>query len=115
MVIRRGEIWFADLGEPLGSEPGYQRPVLIIQDNHFNDSKIATVIVLGMTSNLKYADIPGNVLLRKKDSLLKKDSVINVSQLTAIDKECLVKRISAVPQLIVDQVEYGIGQILGLH
>ena len=105
----------ADLGEPMGSEPGYERPVLVVQDNHYNDSTISTVIVLGLTSQVKYAKLPGNILLSKKESGLKKESVINITQLTTIDKDCLTKRVNAVPQLVMDQVEYGIGLVLGLN
>ena len=96
MVIRRGEVWFADLGEPRGSEPGYERPVLIVQSNHFNDSNIQTVIVIGLTSNLKYEKFPGNILVKKSESLLPKDSVINVTSLAAINKDDLLYRVGAV-------------------
>jgi mRNA interferase MazF len=84
--IKRGEIWWADLGEPTGSEPSLRRPVLIVQDNQYNRSRIATVIVLSITSNTRLADMPGNILLGKEESDLPKESVINISQIATIDK-----------------------------
>ncbi len=82
----RGEIWWANLPEPVGSEPGYNRPVLVIQDDTFTQSNINTVIVVIITSNLNLAAAPGNVLLRKAASGLPKDSVANVSQILTLDK-----------------------------
>ena len=114
MVIRRGEIWYADLGKPRGSEPGYIRPVLVMQENHFNDSRLATVIVLAMTSNLNHAQYPGNVQILKADSGLPKDSVVNVSQIATIDKAMLDARVSALPQSSMHQIEDGLSMVLGL-
>ena len=115
MVIRRGEIWIADLGIPQGSEPGYQRPILVIQDNYFNDSHLATIIVLGITSNTRHSKYPGNVFLSRKESNLSKDSVVNVTQIATIDKQLLVERVSALPERLIDQVDYGLGLSLGLR
>ncbi len=114
MVIRRGDIWFADLGEPMGSNPGYERPVLIVQDDHFNDSGIATVVVIGMTSNTSLAMHPGNLFLKSSDSGLPKDSVVNISQIVAIDKDQLVRHVGSLSSLDMDQVDYGLGLVLGL-
>ena len=80
MVIRRGEIWWADLPEPTGSEPGYRRPVMVVQSDDFNRSRIATTVVVAVTSNLNLVQMPGNVLLPKKATGLAKDSVANVSK-----------------------------------
>ena len=84
--MTRGEIWWVDLGIPFGSEPGYKRPVLIIQDNSFNESNINTIIVVPLTTNLNIATAPGNVLLSRKDTNLSKDSVVNVSQIVTLDR-----------------------------
>lgn len=110
----RGEIWWADLGEPRGSEPGYRRPVLIVQDDHFNRSNLATVIVLSLTSNRKYETMPGNVSLPKEQSGLAKDSVVNVTQLTAIDKAWLDEIVSELPLHLMDEIDRSLSLVLGL-
>ncbi len=115
MVIRRGEIWFADLGEPKGSEPGYCRPVLVVQDNHFNDSALLTVIVIGMTSNLKYERYPGNVLIGREESQLPKDSIVNVTSIVTVNKDDLIERVGAVSAMTMDQVDYGLSLVLGMR
>jgi mRNA interferase MazF len=89
MVIGRGEIWWASLPEPQGSEPGYRRPVVIIQSDRFNRSQINTVIAVTISSNLRLAQAPGNVLLPHRVSGLAKDSVANVSQVITVDKSFL--------------------------
>lgn len=86
----RGEVWWANLPDPVGSEPGYRRPVLIVQDDAFTQSRISTVIVVIITSNIKLAEAPGNVLLPYAASGLSKDSVTNVSQIFTVDKTFLV-------------------------
>ena len=86
MVIQRGEIWWASLPEPRGSEPGYSRPVLVVQADDFNRSRINTVIAVVITSNIRLAEAPGNVLLSRKATGLPKQSVANVSQLITLDK-----------------------------
>jgi mRNA interferase MazF len=93
----RGEIWWANLPDPLGLEPGYRRPVLVIQDDTFTQSRISTVIVVIITSNIQLAEVPGNVLLPLGVSGLSRDSVVNVSQIFTIDKEFLVERNGSVP------------------
>ena len=95
--MHRGEIWWANLPEPVGSEPGYRRPVLIIQDDTFTQSRISTVIVAIITSNLRLAEAPGNVLLPSAASGLPKDSVANVSQILTLDKTFLVERVGSLP------------------
>lgn len=114
MVVQRGEIWWANLPEPVGSEPGFRRPVLVIQSNDFNRSRIATVIALVITSNIKLAQAPGNVLLPSKVTGLSKDSVANVSQVITIDKSFLTENIAAIPPYLLEQVENGIRLVMGL-
>ena len=112
--MKRGEIWWASLGSPKGSGPGFRRPVLVIQSNPFNESRIATVIAAVVTSNLALAEAPGNVLIARNDSGLKAASVINVSQLITIDRGLLTQRIRAVPAALLYQVEEGLRLVLGL-
>jgi len=111
----RGEIWRAEFGIPYGSEIGYSRPVLIVQDDSFNKSRIRTVVVLPLTTNLRLLDAPGNVLLRKKDAKLINDSVIIVAQLYAIDRSRFKERISKVTKEIMEQVETGMKLVLGIN
>lgn len=113
--IKRGEIWWADLGEPMGSEPSLRRPVLIVQDDDFNRSRLATVIVLSITSNTRLSEMPGNVLLRRETSGLPKESVVNMSQIVTIDKNWLEKKVGSLSQMLMEEVEYGLGLVLGLN
>jgi mRNA interferase MazF len=92
VVVGQGEIWWADLAEPRGSEPGYRRPVVVIQGDALNRSRIRTVLCVVLTSNLRWADAPGNVLLSSKVTGLPADSVANVSQVVALDREALLER-----------------------
>lgn len=94
MVISQGEVWWADLRWPLGSEPGFRRAVVVVQGDALNRSRIATVVCVPLTSNLKWADAPGNVLLAARSTSLPKDSVANVSQIVALDKTALKERVS---------------------
>jgi mRNA interferase MazF len=110
----RGEIWWANLPEPIGSEPGYNRPVLVIQDDTFTQSNINTVIVVIITSNLNLALAPGNVLLPRAASGLPKDSVANVSQILTLDKKFLVERIGSLPDNLQSEIDDGIRTILYL-
>ena len=112
--MQRGEIWWADLPEPTGAAPGYRRPVLLVQANAFTESRIATVIVVVITSNLRIATAPGNILLRAGESGLPKDSVINVSQLVTLDKNALDERIGHVTATTLTNVEDGIRLVLDL-
>jgi len=110
----RGEIWWANLPEPVGSEPGYRRPVLVIQDDIFTQSRIRTVIVVVITSNTQLAEAPGNVLLPREASGLPKDSVANVSQILTLDKAFLVERIGSLPNSLQEEVDEGLRTILTL-
>lgn len=110
----RGEIWWADLGEPRGSGPGYRRPVLIVQDDRFNRSNLATVIILSLTSNRKYEELPGNLFLPKEQSGLAKDSVINATQITAIDKTWLEEFVAELPRHLMVEIDRRLSLVLGL-
>jgi len=113
--MRRGEIWWAEFGIPYGSETGYTRPVLVVQDDSFNESRIRTIVVLPMTTNLRLLDAPGNVFIRKNESKLTDDSVIIVTQLYAIDRERLKEKISKASKEIMEKVELGIKLVLGIN
>jgi len=113
-VIRRGDIWWAELPAPRGSEPGFRRPVLVVQANDFNRSQIATVLTVLLTSNLGIAAAPGNVLLRRKETKLPKDSVANVSQVYTVDKSFLVQRVGALSDQLVTKIEDGLKLVLAL-
>ncbi len=110
----RGEIWWATLPDPLGSEPGYRRPVLIVQDDTFTQSRIRTVIVVIITSNTRLAEAPGNVLLPREATGLPQDSVANVSQVFTIDKTVLTERIGSLPSDLQEEVDEGLRMILYL-
>ncbi len=114
MVIKCGDIWWAELPEPQGSGPGNKRPLVIIQSNEFNESKINTVIAAVITTNIRLAAAPGNILLSKKISKLPKESVINVSQMITIDKSFLTEKIKTLPASIVHQVDEGMRLVLNL-
>ncbi|MGB3683463.1 MAG: type II toxin-antitoxin system PemK/MazF family toxin [Rubrobacteraceae bacterium] len=110
----RGEVWWAELPEPVASEPGYRRPVLIVQSDEFNRSRIRTVISVVLTTNLRLADAPGNVLVTKEDTALPKDSVANVSQTITLDKTFLTERVSRVSDRVMTSVEDGLRTVLAL-
>jgi mRNA interferase MazF len=112
-VIAQGEVWWADLAEPSGSEPGFRRPVVVVQGDAFNRSRIATVVCVALTSNLRWADAPGNVLLPARTTGLPKDSVANVSQLVTLDREALTEPVGALPAKKLELVLLGIDIVLG--
>ena len=112
--MRRGEIWWADLPEPRGSEPGFRRPVLIVQDNSFNRSLISTVVVAVMTSNVFLANAPGNVRLSKRNTKLGKESVVNVSQIITLDKNFLSEKVGKLSSKLQDEVDEGLRLIFSL-
>ena len=112
MVIRQGDIFWLDLGSPSGSAPGYRHPHLVIQNNLFNQSKINTVVVCALTSNLKRAKAPGNLLLSKGEANLKKQSVVNVSQIVTVDKTDLVEKIGTLTPSRMKQVIEGMKLLL---
>jgi mRNA interferase MazF len=114
VVVERGQVWWADLGEPDGSEPGFRRPVLIVQSDAFNRSRIRTVIAVALTANLRLVDAPGNVLVPAGTSGLPKDSVANVSQVVTIDKDFLTEAAGRVRGRLLSDVDAGLRLVLGL-
>ena len=112
--VRRGEIWWAALSPPRGSGPGYRRPVLVIQGDVFNQSRIETVVVASITSNLDLADAIGNVLVRSEDTQLPRDSVVNVSQLVTYDRQVLREHISSLARELMERVDTGLRLVLSL-
>ena len=113
MVISQGEIWWADLPAPVGSGPGFRRPVVVVQGDALNRSRVATVVCVPLTSNLKWALAPGNVHLPARLSGLPKDSVANVSQIVSVDKELLTARAGKLPRSSLELVLSGIDNVLG--
>ncbi|HOC42510.1 MAG TPA: type II toxin-antitoxin system PemK/MazF family toxin [Thermoanaerobaculales bacterium] len=111
--MQRGEVWWASLPPPSGSGPGFRRPVLVVQADEFNASNIQTVMVAAITSNRALAAAPGNVLLERKHSRLRKGSVVNVSQIVTIDKRVLTKRVASLPRRVMAAVDAGLK--LALH
>ena len=112
-MILQGEVWWADLPEPAGSGPGFRRPVVIVQGDAFNRSRISTVVCIPLTSNLRWADAPGNVMLPARLTGLPKDSVANVTQPVTLDRALLVDRIGMLPEAKFDLVLFGIDVVLG--
>ncbi len=114
MVVQRREVWWADLEEPLGSEPGFRRPVLVVQADSFNRSRLRTVIGVVLTSNTRLLDAPGNVLLPVRNSGLPKDSVANVTQIVTLDEAYLSERIGRIPPKLMAHVDAGLKLVLDL-
>lgn len=114
-MIAQGDVWWADLGSPQGSAPGFRRPVVVIQGNALNRSRLATTVCVALTSNLKWAAAPGNVLLDARATGLAKDSVANVSQLVTLDKSVLTERTGKLSRKKVDLILSGIDVVLARH
>ncbi len=108
MEIKQGDLYWVDLGIPRNSEPGYRHPFVVIQNNLFNQSNINTVVVCALTSNIKRARAPGNVLLRKGEGNLKKESVVNISQLLTVNRSDLAERIGSLPLARTKEIVEGI-------
>jgi mRNA interferase MazF len=113
-MVNRGEIWWANLPEPTGSSPGYRRPILIVQSNHFNHSKINTTVVLVISTNLKLAESFGNIFLKTRQSGLSKDSVVNVTQLYTIDESFLSEYVETLSEQKMEQIDKGLRLVLSL-
>ena len=113
MVISQGDVWWADLGEPVGSEPGFRRPVIVVQGDSFNRSALRTVVAVPLTSNLRWAAAPGNVRLSARAAGLPRDSVANVSQLVALDRSILIERVGRLSSSKLELVLAGIDMVLG--
>lgn len=113
MVISQGDVWWADLGHPVGSEPGFRRPVIVVQGDSFNRSALRTVVAVPLTSNLRWAAAPGNVRLSARATGLPRDSVANVSQLVALDRSILIERVGRLSSSKLELVLAGIDTVLG--
>jgi mRNA interferase MazF len=113
VVIAQGEIWWAELPAPAGSGPGFRRPVVVVQCDALNRSRIATVVCVPLTSNLKWAGAPGNVSLSARMTGLPKDSVANVSQIVSVDRDFLITRVGRLPQPKLDLLLAGVDVVLG--
>ncbi|WP_036478357.1 type II toxin-antitoxin system PemK/MazF family toxin [Myxosarcina sp. GI1] len=112
MVIKQGDIYWIDLGEPIGAQSAYRHPHVVIQNNVFNQSRIATVIVCALTSNLKRANAPGNILLEKDEANLPKQSIVNVSQIFTVSKEQLQQKIGTLSKVRIEQILAGIQLVI---
>lgn len=112
--MKRGEVWWATLPEPTGSGPGFRRPVLVVQSNPFNQSRISTVVVAVITSNVALAEAPGNVRLTKSEAGLPRTSTVNVSQLLTIDRALLTLRVRALQAQTMARVDEGLRLVMGL-
>lgn len=113
--IGRGEIWWASLPEPVASEPGSRRPLLVVQADSFNRSRIQTVLAVVLTTNLARADAPGNVYLAREETGLPRDSVANVSQIVTADRRFLTERVSALPARRLAEVDSGLLLVLDIE
>ena len=113
MVISRGDVWWADLPEPTGSGPGFRRPIVVVQGDAFNRSTIATVVCVPLTSNLKWADAPGNVRLAPRLTGLPRESVANVSQIVTLDKSLLTEHVGKLSRSKLQLILSGIDVVLG--
>ncbi len=113
-MIKRGEIWWAELDDPRGSEPGFRRPVVVVQADSFNRSHIGTVVVAAITSNRDLVRAPGNVGLTRRDSKLSRYSVVNVSQLLTLDRRFLTKKICRLPEQMMEGIDSGLRLVLFL-
>ena len=114
MVVQRGEVWWADLTEPRGSEPGFRRPVLIVQADSFNRSRLRTVIAVALSTNMRLLDAPGNVLVQGVDVGLPRDSVVNVTQVVTLDRDFLIERAGQVPSRLLSRIAAGLRLVLDL-
>ncbi len=113
MVVTRGDVCWADLPPPTGSGPGFRRPVVVVQGDALNRSRIATVVCVPLTSNLKWADAPGNALLAARSTGLPKDSVANVSQIVALDRTLLTRRVGRLSRRQIELLLAGLDIVLG--
>jgi mRNA interferase MazF len=112
VTVSQGEVWWADLGEPRGSKPGFRRPILVVQGDGLNRSRIATVVCVALTGNLRWASAPGNVLLSADITGLSKESVANVSQIVTLDKSELTERVGKLSKVKLELVLSGIDVVL---
>jgi mRNA interferase MazF len=114
VVIERGDVWWADLGDPGGSEAGFRRPVVVVQADAFNRSKLKTVVAVVLTTNMRLVEAPGNVLILPKASGLPRDSVANVSQLITVDRTFLIERTGRLRGVPLRDIDSGLRLVLSL-
>jgi len=112
-VISQGDVWWADLADPLGSAPGCRRPIVVVQGDSFNRSALRTVVAVPLTSDMRWAAAPGNVRLTKRATGLPRDSVANVSQILTLDRSSLTERVGTLPSAKLELVLSGIDTVLG--
>jgi mRNA interferase MazF len=112
-VIAQGDVWWAELPDPVGSGPGYRRPVVVVQGDALNRSRVATIVCIPLTSNLKWAQAPGNVELTARTTGLARDSVANVSQIIALDRSILRERVGRIPRRKLALLFAGLDLVLG--
>ena len=112
-MIAQGDVWWADLPDPVGAGPGFRRPVVVVQGEMFNRSRLQTAVCVPLTSNLAWAEAPGNVELPARATGLPRDSVANVSQITALDRDQLTERVGRLGKRHLDLVLLGVGLVLG--
>ena len=115
VTVNRGELWWADLGEPRGSQPALRRPVLVLQADSFNRSRLQTVVVVSLTSNLRLSAAPGNVVCRPRGTGLREPSVVNVTQISTLDRRFLHEKLGRLGAATLQQVEDGVRLVLGLN
>jgi len=113
MVIRQGEVWWADLPAPTGSEAGFRRPLIVVQGDRFNRSRLATIVSVPLTSQLRWAEAPGNVLLHSRSTGLPRDSVANVSLILPVNRVQFDERAGVISELELQQIFIGIDRVLG--
>ena len=113
-MIQRGDVWWADLGTPSGADPGFRRPVVIVQADAFNRSRLQTVVAIALTSNLRLVEAPGNVIVPREVSGLPRDSVANISQVVTLDRSELSERERRLPPLVMRAIDRGLRLVLDL-
>jgi mRNA interferase MazF len=113
VVISQGDVWWADLPEPIGSGPGFRRPVVVIQSDAFNRSRIATVVCIPLTTNIRWANVPGNVLLASRVTNLPQDSVANASLVVSMDKKLLIEHVGKLTRAKLELLLAGLDAVLG--
>ena len=112
MVASRGEVWWIDFGDPIGSSPGYLRPAIVVSADPFNHSNIGTVVVVPLTSNLRHANLPGGVLVQSKSAGLDRPSVANATQVLTVDKSQLVEHAGSIARNDADRIDQALRQVL---
>jgi mRNA interferase MazF len=113
VVISQGDVWWADLSDPIGSGPGFRRPVIVIQSDAFNRSRIATVVCVPLTTNTRWANVPGNVILATDVTNLPRESVANASLVISIDKDLLIEHVGKLPRAKLELILAGLDAVLG--